>query len=301
MMNRFPAIAKAAQSAPQQLAAFRRRRCGFTVLELLTVIGIVSTLAALILPAVGSAREAARRIQCTNQLKQIGLALHSYHEVHGAFPAGCQWESSKQSAYGWIVPLLPYLEERAVYDATDRNALLTDAVNTQARETTIGLLLCPSDITEPWFLLAWEDENTGASGPLFDLPTANYFGVFGTIEPDENYLWCPPCGDGTFIDSRPIRLRDLQRGTSNTMIVGERTMARIPGTWLGVDRYGADAPCRLVGHAQTSPNCESCDECEFASRHPGGANFLWADGRVTLVSAGVDSNLYRQTARRSEF
>lgn len=277
------------------------RRTGFTVLELLTVMGIVSTLAAIILPAVGSAREAARRMQCVNQLKQVGIALHSYHEVCGSFPAGCQWESTNQSAYGWAVPLLPYLEQRAVYERIDRNRLLTDPSNTQARATSIGLLLCPSDITEPTFLLSWEDEVTDASGPLFDLPTANYFGVFGTHEPDEDDLPNPPPGDGTFIDSRCFRLADLQRGTSNTMIVGERTMARVPGTWLGVDRQGADGPCRLVGNALTSPNCDICDECEFDSRHPGGANFLWADGRVSLVSENIDSRQYQNMSRRSEF
>ena len=277
------------------------RRAGFTVLELLTVIGIASTLAAIILPAVGSAREAARRMRCVNQLKQIGIALHSYHETTGSFPAGCQWEATGQSAYGWAVPLLPYLEEKAVYNQTNRNRLLTDPSNTQARTTSIGLFLCPSDITEPTFLLSWEDEVTNASGPLFDLPTASYFGVYGTHEPDGDEPAPPLPGDGTFIDSRCIRLADLQRGTSNTIIVGERTMARVPGTWLGVDRQGADAACRLVGNARTSPNCELCDECEFASRHPGGANFLWADGRVSLVSENIDSERYQNMSRRSDF
>ena len=278
-----------------------QRLAGFTILELLTVIGIVSTLAAIILPAVGSAREAARRMQCVNQLKQIGIALHSYHETAGSLPAGCQWEATSQSAYGWSVPLLPYLEQKAIYDQTDRNRLLTDPSNTQVRATSIGLFLCPSDITEPTFLLSWEDEVTDASGPLFELPTASYFGVFGTYEPDEDDLPIPPPGDGTFIDSRCFRLADLHRGTSNTMMVGERTMARVPGTWLGVDRLGADAACRLVGNALTSPNCDLCDECEFASRHPGGANFLWADGRVSLVSESIDSTQYQTMSRRSDF
>jgi prepilin-type N-terminal cleavage/methylation domain-containing protein/prepilin-type processing-associated H-X9-DG protein len=272
---------------------------GFTVLELLTVMGIVSTLAAIVLPAVGSAREAARRMQCVNQLKQVGIALHSYHEVCGSFPPGWQWESTNQSAYGWAVPLLPYLEQTAIYEQTDRNLLLTAPENSQARATSIGLLLCPSDLTEPTFMLTWEDEFAGTSGPLFDLPTASYFGVFGTYEADDTGPAAPK-GDGTFIESRSIRLADLQRGASNTMIVGERTMARVPSTWLGVDRLGADATCRLVGNAAVSPNCEMCDECEFASRHPGGANFLWGDGRVNLVSASIDSQEYQRMSRRSD-
>ena len=277
------------------------RRTGFTVLELLTVMGIVSTLAAIVLPAVGSAREAARRMQCVNQLKQVGIALHSYHEVCGSFPTGCQWEATNSSGYGWAVPLLPYLEQNAIYEQTDRNRLLTHPSNTLARATSIGLFLCPSDITEPTFLLSWEDETTNASGPLFDLPTANYFGVYGTYEPDDENLSAPNPGDGAFIDSQSIRLADLQRGAGNTIIIGERTMARVPGTWLGVDRQGADAACRLVGNALTSPNCELCDECEFDSRHPGGSNFVWADGRVSLVSESLHSLEYQRMSRRSDY
>jgi prepilin-type processing-associated H-X9-DG protein len=289
------------QRVPGDTAVCQPRRVGFTVLEVLTVISIVSLSAAIALPAVGAAREAARRIQCVNQLKQVGLALQSYHETCGSLPAGCQWEATNRSGYGWAVPLLPYLEHGAIYDQTDRNVLLTDAANGRSRETSIGILLCPSDITEPRFTLFWEDEYSGQSGPLVELPTANYFGVFGTFEPDEDDLPNPPPGDGTFIDSRPIRLEDLMRGTSNTIIVGERTMARIPGTWLGVDWQGEDAPCRLVGAALTSPNCEQCEECEFDSRHPGGANFLWGDGRVSLVSEGIDSHQYQTISRRSDF
>jgi prepilin-type processing-associated H-X9-DG protein/prepilin-type N-terminal cleavage/methylation domain-containing protein len=275
------------------------RRTGFTVLELMAVMGIVSTLAAIILPAVGSAREAARRMQCVNQLKQVGIALHSYHEVCGSFPAGWQWESTSSSAYGWAVPLLPYVEQNAIYEQTDRNSVLTHPTNTRVRATAIGLLLCPSDLTEPTFLLSWEDEVANTSGPLFDLPSASYIGVFGTLEADETTP-APP-GDGTFVEHRTVRLVDLERGASNTTITGERTMARVPSTWLGVDRQGADAACRLVGNMLTSPNCDTCDECEFSSRHPGGANFLWADGRVSLVSENVDSREYQRMSRRSEY
>lgn len=273
-------------------------RDGFTVLELLIVMGVVSVLTAILLPAIGATREAARQLQCKNQLKQIGLALHNYHDICGSFPAGWQWEATKTSAYGWVVPLLPFLEQRPIYDRTYRNLLLTHPHNTVVRQTSIGLLLCPSDTTAPTFMLAWEDESAGSSGPLFELPTANYFGVFGTNEPDE--LNPPPTGDGTFIELRPIRLIELQRGSSNTIIVGERTMARVPSTWLGVDRQGADANCRLVGNAWTSPNCDLCDECEFASRHPGGANFLWGDGRVEAVSQQIDSREYQRLARRAD-
>jgi prepilin-type processing-associated H-X9-DG protein len=122
-------------------------------------------------------------------------------------------------------------------------------------------------------------------------------GVFGTFEADEPDCHVP--GDGTFIDSRSIRFEDVQRGLTNTLFVGERTMAQVPSTWLGVDARGADAACRLVGNAATTPNCRDCDECEFTSRHPGGVNFLWGDGRVTLVSEAIDSLEYQNLARRA--
>ena len=94
---------------------------------------------------------------------------------------------------------------------------------------------------------------------------------------------------------------ELQRGLSNTMLIGERTTSLLPSTWLGVDFRGEDAACRLVGTAYTSPNCRECDECEFSSRHAGGANFLWGDGRVQLVSETIDTAEYRRFARRFEF
>jgi prepilin-type N-terminal cleavage/methylation domain-containing protein/prepilin-type processing-associated H-X9-DG protein len=274
-----------------------RKPGGFTILELLVSMGVISILAALVLPAVSSAREAARKVQCVNRLKQIGLALHSYHDQHRALPPGWQWESRHESAYGWGVPLLSFLDQSAVYRQTHRDRLLSDPSNAQSRQTTLPVFLCPSDISEPQFTLYEEDEVHGLGAALIDLPTANYVGVFGTFEADE-----PDChepGDGTFIESRSIRFEDIQRGLSNTLFVGERTMAQVPSTWLGVEARGADAACRLVGNAATTPNCQECDECEFTSRHQGGANFLWGDGRVSLVSESIDSLEYQNLARRA--
>lgn len=276
-------------------------RNGLTVLELLVVMSIIAVLVAIFLPAISSAREAARRVECVNNLKQIGLALHSYHEVAGAFPAGWEWERSQHSAYGWAVPLLPYLELESLLDRIHRDRVLTDPANAAVRRVSIGTLLCPSDLHEQTFMLASDSELSHSSRQLFELPTANYFGVFGIAEPDEQDPLNPIVGEGTFIESRPVRMAELQRGASNTLLIGERTMARVPSTWLGVDRFGADSACRLVGNALTAPNCEACDECEFDSRHRGGANFLWGDGRVTLVPDSIDSQLYQRLSRRSEF
>jgi prepilin-type processing-associated H-X9-DG protein len=95
-----------------------------------------------------------------------------------------------------------------------------------------------------------------------------------------------------------VRYADLERGQSHTLLVGERTTAMVPSTWLGVDFRGEDAACRLVGSAITTPSCETCDECEFGSRHSGGSNFAWADGHVTLVDDNIDPAEYQQLAKR---
>ncbi|QDT91488.1 DUF1559 domain-containing protein [Gimesia algae] len=279
------------------LSRSRQSRRGFTILELLVTFGIIGTLMGLILPAVGSAREVARQLQCKNQLKQIGLALHSYHDTNNCLPPGWQWEASRQSAYSWSVTLLPYLEQRALYSQIDRNQIIEHPFNDSARRTSIPDFLCPSDIIDPTFMLFKENELAGTMSTLFELPTANYVGVFGTIEPDDEIP--APLGDGAFLESKPVRFAYLQRGLSNTIIVGERTMAKVPSTWLGIDSSGEDAACRLVGMAMTTPNCNFCDECEFSSRHPGGANFLWADGRVQMLSENINSTKYQQLARRT--
>jgi prepilin-type processing-associated H-X9-DG protein len=131
---------------------------------------------------------------------------------------------------------------------------------------------------------------------LIRLPAANYLGVFGTVEADESFP--APAGDGTIVASRAVRFADLERGQSHTLIVGERTAAVAPSTWFGVDFRGEDAACRLVGSAITAPNCGSCDECEFGSRHAGGANFAWADGHVALLPDDIDTHEYQLLAKR---
>jgi prepilin-type processing-associated H-X9-DG protein len=169
---------------------------------------------------------------------------------------------------------------------------------------------CPSDISEPTFELlaehpgAHEHHGTSAVGspaagedaPLVRLPAANYVGVYGTLEADETFP--APAGDGPIVSNRKVRYADLQHGQSHTLIVGERTTAMAPSTWYGVNFHGEDAACRIVGSAITTPNCETCDECEFASRHSGGSNFVWADGHVTLVLDDVDSVEYQRMAQR---
>ena len=271
---------------------------GFTVLELLATMSVIGVLMALLLPAVGTAREAARRVQCVSQLRQVGVALHAYHAQHEFLPAGLQPAAASLNVFAWGVSLLPFMEQDPLSRQIHRDLPLGDVAHDQVRRTSLGMLLCPSDITEATFALYFEDAPPGGPPLLAPLPTASYVGVFGTQEADDAIP--PPPGDGTFIAARPLRLVDLRRGTSNTLVAGERTMSFVPSTWLGVDLRGEDAACRLVGMTGTAPNCDVCDECEFSSRHSGGANFLWGDGRVSLVADNIDVAAYRGLGRRAD-
>ncbi len=291
------------QGARDFTTGWPNRSRGFTVLELLTTIGIIGVLLALILPAVHAARETARQVQCKNNLRQIGLALHNYHGLHGSLPAAWQWnQSSRTSAYGWAVRLLPFLEQGSLHDDIRPGLSVAAAHHRRARNHHLTMFLCPSDLTEPTFHLyeEVEDENLERHAALLTvLPTANYVGVFGTFEPDDAFP--PHVGNGAFSGSRPHRFADFQRGLSNTILVGEREMARIPSTWFGVDFRGEDAACRLVGHAEKGPNQIVADECEFGSRHSGVTNFLWGDGRVKAISDSIDANVYRRSASRQGY
>ena len=289
------------------------QRPAFTILELLVAVAIVGTLVAILFPALMSAREAARCMQCKNNLREIGISMQQYHDVTKHFPQAWTLTTDKVTGYGWAVALLPYLEESAVARGINARLPVSTNQNGAARESDLAIMRCPSDISEPSFDLLPESPHSdalqakssaspsasgepGAELPLVRLPAANYVGVYGTLEADETFP--APHGDGTIVSDRSVRFTDLQRGPSHTIIVGERPTAMVPSTWYGVNFRGEDAACRLVGSAITSPNCEPCDECEFGSRHSGGSNFAWADGHVTLIESDVDREEYQQLSKR---
>lgn len=291
------------------IPATRRFVSGFTVLELLVTIAAVGMLVAILLPAMISARESGRRITCSNQLKQIGLAMHQHHDLRGRLPPAWRVADDESGfAYGWAAAILPGLEQPQLLsriDPTQAPPGIGDASN--AEDYALGWLLCPSDLNESTFVLqAGSPHAAGTDGSdpsLAWLPTTNYVGVYGTVEADEYYKKFKQgkteLGDGAVVFDRRVAFADFGRGQSKTLLIGERTMALVPSTWLGVDLQGEDAECRLVGSAMTRPNCRTCDECEFTSRHAGGSYFAWADGRVELVAEDIEPETYRQLARRS--
>ncbi len=286
------------------LATVRRAtssRPGVTVLELLVTTGVIGVLAGLLLPAVQHARESARQLRCMNNLKQIGLALHNYHGLYHSLPIGQRSDAAGQTAFGWASCLLPQLDLAALAAHVDHEASVDSPQNRVAREQTPAVFSCPSDLQESRFTLfaaagSLSGRPLSAGTPLTVLPSANYVGVFGISEPDERP---PGSGEGTFVGSRAHSFRDLTNGLSNVAVVGERTARRLPSTWFGIDLHGEDAACRMLGNAWLGPNRDDADECEFDSRHPGSANFLFGDGHVKSVSDSIDTTVYRRLATRN--
>ncbi len=285
---------------------------GFTVLELLVVILIIGLLLALLLPAVVSARESARRVTCVSQLRQLGIALQAEHDTHRRLPTA--WRAATDGsdfAYGWAIRVLDELDHAPLSHQLDLRRRPTLPMIDLINAVDFASLKCPSDLSDPTFELLPKPDTEHPSAETSSsevrsvpttLPTANYVGVFGTSEADDYREFGDTLpqdsADGAVVHDRRVRLSDLHRGLSKTLLVGERTMATVPSTWFGVDLFGEDAPCRLVGSAITRPNCDSCDECEFSSRHSGGSSFLWADGHVELIADSVETEIYRTFAMR---
>lgn len=261
-------------------------RTGLTLLELLVVLAVIMMLGGTLLPAIGAAREASRRMQCVSHLRETGTALHLHHDAATKLPAGWESEPSRRTAYGWVVPILPYLEHGNLGAEIRKELPLTDAQHERVRGLSLTNLLCPSDITQPTFVLydIWHES------PLVTLPTANYLGVYGAMPPGKTRR--RTVERGAFGGERGARFADFKRGLSNTLLVGERTMALLPSTWLGTSKRGEEAYERLVGAACDGINMDYPANCSFSSRHPHGTNFVWADGHVSFLAENIDRQVY---------
>jgi prepilin-type N-terminal cleavage/methylation domain-containing protein len=213
-------------------------RRGFTLVELLVVIAIIGILIALLLPAVQAAREAARRSQCTNNIKQVALALHNYHDVHKSFPPrgifGGGGTTNPQPPYGhtWLTAILPFMEQQPLYDSTDMRMSPFGPMGAGPPQpilsTLVDTLLCPSDAT------ALADVSQTARAPATNgIAWTNYAGPTAwdwwlrrdrVIGPP----WVPQGNtrsDGIFMADNTTLMRDITDGTSNTLMVAEVTFA----------------------------------------------------------------------------
>jgi prepilin-type N-terminal cleavage/methylation domain-containing protein len=280
----------------------RIQRTAFTLIELLVVIAIIGILVALIIPAVQAAREAARRATCKNHLRQIGLALHSHHDVRKMLPTG--WlgfdtagnpHPEGQRAWGWASRILPYLEEDALFNTIQFNRPITDPLNRPGRETVLAIYRCPAD-PAPANVFSLQREAGGQA--IVDLSRSNYVGVYGTRELES----FPSDGDGVFFHNSRIRFKNIVDGLSKTFVVGERSSHLGGSTWVGVVPEGEEAMARIVGSADLPPNPASLDSGhldDFSSSHATGAHFLYADGGVVLISDEIDAVAYRAMCTRA--
>ena len=236
---------------------------GFSLVELLVVIAIIGVLIALLLPATQSAREAARRSQCHNNLKMIGLALHNYHDVYGQFPPAVigPGHVSRERQFSWLVALLPFLEQRNLYDSLRLDLPWDDPHNLALLQRVLpDAILCPSEVqrtTEDGFFKTSYVAVTGAA------PSPEFRSSRGIIAPD-----------------RGLRMEEITDGTSNTIIVGEVTDG---GPWF-------------AGGAGTARRIDDWIVRKPWSQHPGGGVFLFADGSVQFMTPNIDSQTLRRMA-----
>lgn len=278
-----------------------QRRTGFTLVELLVVIAIIGILVSLLLPAVQAAREAARRTQCKNHLRQIVIGLHHYHDVIKQLPPGWVADGGPEGVpgWGWGAMVLPYMEQENLHDLIDFKEHIDDPGNAVARTRGLPFYRCPSDINRgaETFLLEEGDDHDSHSHGTFPIQLArsNYVGVFGTIEIED----APSRGNGVFFHNSPITFADIRDGLTNTLMTGERSSARGASTWVGVLHGADEAMARVVGSADHPPNHASGHFEDFRAFHNKGAHFAMCDGSVQMLHATIDVRVYYALATRA--
>ncbi len=310
-----------------------QKRHGFTLIELLVVIAIIAILIALLLPAVQQAREAARRSACKNNMKQIGLALHNYHDTHRIFPLGganfykgnCTLDpgvSGCGTEMSYAVMILPFMDQAPLYKQFDFNFRYAQGTNPALLTAKIPAYLCPSSSETTSNIVAGDStlHYIGNMGPIGINPaTSSAYAVDKLTGSGGQSTVGVLLGTGRGNSSnhttiRKVRIRDITDGTSNTIMVGELSLndGQYPGTTAG---DGA------AQYAQWSRGCnsDSCDSTKnvsnginlkgwetgaynnmsFSSNHTGGCHLLFADGSVHFTSENVDITVYLSTASRN--
>ena len=286
----------------------------FTLVELLVVIAIIGILIALLLPAVQAAREAARRMQCTNAIKQITLAFHNYHDTYKEFPTGHLRGTgnnlpTRLPGWGWPALILPFVEQTAIHDQIDFGLRLSDTANSNNLamvRTPITMFLCPSMSNVP-------DNGypNGTGGTyLIDNPgqaPSSYASIGGAFVSSVRRASTAP-GAGILRRDSDTKMRDVTDGTSNTLIMGEcvyyntyrngTTRFDYNPVLYGVAASGGQGlsirSATIIKATQLRPNVDptvasnSALRTAFASNHPGGVNFGLTDGSVRFISETIN-------------
>jgi prepilin-type N-terminal cleavage/methylation domain-containing protein len=296
-------------------------RQGFTLVELLVVIAIIGILVALLLPAVQSAREAARRMQCQNNMKQLGLALHNYHDAVNTFPPSSIWNNPAQIETlnnanlgpNWVIMILPYMEQQGLYDSFNFTQGIPHANNMIPRSTRISSMLCPSDgfNNRPFNGTAnsgtsnlgdnWARGNYGANACMGFMTRTQHGANSGATDSSES--WKNPLRRGVMGANVSLSIGEIKDGTSNTILCAELRAGVVPFDSRGVWAMSGGCPSAMWAHGNVGDcngpnaphlNADDLLVCDAVRSQVGGGEKLQEMGMP--CSAGSRPN-YQQTAR----
>ena len=288
----------------------RAARAAFTLIEMLVVIAIIATLAAMLLPAVQKARAAAARASCQNNLRQIALACHNYHDSFKHFPAGVTGDMKSNRGWSWGAQLLPFVDQQPLYQNIDltqpfaQGNAMSNGVTAVAMP--VPVYLCPSDISAPL---------QGFTAGGMTLGPSSYVACVGNAKTAVQNATSSTLANGIFYVDSATTIEGIKDGSSQTILIGEKAWGQCENAWAGVPNLGAGptylAPnvgqegpenslppgpgytfdgkwmamshCHFINANAVSTMDAGCDS--FASNHPGGANFSFADGHVSFLQS----------------
>ncbi len=311
---------------------FLKGKTGFTLVELLVVIAIIGILIALLLPAVQAAREAARRMSCSNNMRQIGLAMHNYHDTLGKFPPGKISEPKPNGAdggnyFGWGALLLPFCEQQNVRNLVDFKKKVYLDPNLTVGKTRLSMYLCPSDSDTAIRSVDYYNPDNGWAKEELKLAPSHYAGIitekisdygkatqdaYGTLAHDEL---------GVILMTRSVSMAEITDGTSNTIMISEASSYELGstkvydnGSWImGTNIFRkTNVPVNFHpacshftaagGNIDQTWTCTECNkyQYEMRSRHPGGAYALVCDGSCHFLADTIDLKLLAGLITRSQ-
>jgi prepilin-type N-terminal cleavage/methylation domain-containing protein len=300
-----------------------RRHRGFTLIELLVVIAIIAVLIALLLPAVQQAREAARRSQCKNNLKQWGLALHNYHETTNSLPYILGLANSATNPtnnLGYHVRLLPYIDQAPLYNQFNFNVFYDTAPNLALKNSSFETLFCPSSRTldrksgSSSTAAEWTHHYYGVAGAkgVRPAPATGNFDLTGNTTTDHGGY----ATNGVSVPNVKLNFRDVTDGLTNTLFIGECSGEPNPAfanstyrPWTqgastnaaGGANYSSKNVSKQISRYcgwQSANAARLFNDVSLSSQHVGGTHFVMGDGSVKFLSENIDFNLYQSLATR---
>ena len=305
------------------------RLSGFTLVELLVVITIIGILIGLLLPAVQSAREAARRLQCSNNLHQLGLALQGYHTAFSTFPPSSVWKNNgkldltnftqptdkSQLFENWVVVILPQLENQNLRNSFDLTKPITNEANAAARGTQIDFMLCPSDSSynrkpfmgsagsqTKWMGDNWARGNYAANASMGYMGWTEINGAGSGTQPNGGG-WANRWYRGVMGANTSLRIDDIKDGSTNTILVGEIRAGLIAQDTRGVWAMSGGCPSALWAHGYVSDaNGPNCNQTNSDDPRNCGEIQQAAGGATQLIQLGMSCSNgpfpdWQQTAR----